>query len=615
MTTAIQKEPASAPRSQISTRATMNVVIVGHVDHGKSTLVGRLLADTGVLGDGKLEKVVETCKRQGKAFEYAFLLDALEEEQGQGITIDSARVFFRSDRRDYIIIDAPGHVEFLKNMVTGAARAEAALLLIDANEGVKDNSLRHGTLLSMLGIRQVVVAINKIDLVGYSRSRFEEIAAEYQAFLAGIGIEAQHVIPVSAREGDQLCEPSPRLAWYQGPTILEALDGFEEAGSRRELPLRFPVQDVYKFNHVGDDRRIIAGRIESGALEVGDELLFSPSGKRASVASIEAFSAEPKTRAIAGSSVGITLDEQVYVRRGELISRVQETQPSISTRLRANLFWLGREPMVDTRRYKLKLGTAETEVVIDEVVRVLDATELGTELTPGQIRRHQVAEVVLRTRKPIAFDVASELEVSGRFVIVDGYDIAGGGIVREARQDSLEQSRLESRIRDVDWVRSSIDPDRRSEANGHPASMLILVGDGSATVRREVGLALERQLFEARHQAYLLDGKNVYLGVDADIAFDDVDELVRRFGEVAHILLDAGTLVIASTGVIGLADCRRLATQIAPFELLVAHFGSEAEGLPEGADLLVEPTAEPRISARSIAASLQRRGWLRDSKP
>src|SRR5688572_19122775 len=200
-------------------RETMNVVIVGHVDHGKSTLVGRLLADTGVLGDGKLEKVKETCRRQGKQFEYAFLLDALEEEQGQGITIDAARVFFKSARRDYIIIDAPGHIEFLKNMVTGAARAEAAVLLIDAKEGVRDNSRRHGYLLSMLGIRQVIVAVNKIDLVDCRRDAFEAIVSEYRTFLAEVGLEPRHFIPISARDGDLVNARTERLGWYDGPTV------------------------------------------------------------------------------------------------------------------------------------------------------------------------------------------------------------------------------------------------------------------------------------------------------------------------------------------------------------------------------------------------------------
>ncbi|MBC8070701.1 MAG: GTP-binding protein, partial [Deltaproteobacteria bacterium] len=250
----------------LAQRDTMHIVIVGHVDHGKSTLVGRLLADTGVLGDGKLEKVRATCERQGKAFEYAFLLDALEAEQDQGITIDAARVFFRTAARDYIIIDAPGHIEFLKNMVTGAARAEAAVLLIDAKEGVRENSRRHGYLLGMLGIRQVAVVVNKMDLVGYDQAHFESIEREYRAFLAEVDITPQYFIPIAARSGDNVATRSTQLDWYGGPTVLEAVDGFGKLPARTHLPLRMPVQDVYKWGHRGDDARIIAGRVETGRL-------------------------------------------------------------------------------------------------------------------------------------------------------------------------------------------------------------------------------------------------------------------------------------------------------------------------------------------------------------
>ena len=610
----MSRSPLAAPAEAAAPqpRETMNVVIVGHVDHGKSTLVGRLLADTGVLGEGKLEKVVETCRQQGKVFEYAFLLDALEEEQGQGITIDAARVFFRTDLRDYIIIDAPGHVEFLKNMVTGAARAEAALLLIDAKEGVRENSRRHGYLLSMLGIRQVVVAVNKIDLVDYSRQVFEDIEREYREFLAEVGIEPLQVIPVSAREGDQITGPSPRLAWFDGPSILEALDGLGKQPEDEALPLRMPVQDVYKFNHRGDDRRIIAGRIESGGLSVGDRLLFSPSGKVSTVASIEAFAADPGERVSAGTSTGITLSEQIYVSRGELISRVGEPAPSVSTRLRVNLFWLGRRPMLPNRRYKLKLGTAEAEATIESIIRVIDASTPEPEAgEAAEVGRHQVAELILRTRQPIAFDASADLEATGRFVIVDGYDIAGGGIVREVVSDALEQHRLETQIRASAWVGGGVSVEARRDLNGHPASMIMLTG-GAEAGKHEVARELEAELVNTGHQAYLLDGKNVFLGVDADLAFDDVDELVRRFGEVAHLMLDAGLLVVSTTNVIGLADHLRIATQIAPFKMFVVHMGPEAEGLPEGADLRFDPDVDPRIAVRSIVAELVARRRLRD---
>ncbi len=590
-------------------RETMQIVIVGHVDHGKSTLVGRLLADTGVLGDGKLEKVQATCRRQGKQFEYAFLLDALEAEQDQGITIDAARVFFTTESRDYIIIDAPGHIEFLKNMVTGAARAEAAVLIIDAKEGVRENSRRHGYLLSMLGIRQVVVVVNKMDLVDYDRGVFDSIVSEYREFLGEVGIRPRCFVPISAREGDLVASASQAMPWYDGPHVLAAVDAFEKQPGRGDLPLRMPVQDVYKWNERGDDRRIVAGRVEAGRLAVGDQVVFSPSNKVSTIASIEVFSAEPLTEVGAGGSAGVTLSEQLFLERGEIMSHLRDG-PEVGTLLRVNLFWLGKLPMEAGRSYKLKLGTSQTEVRIDKVHRVLDASALGSSVTKDRIDRHDVADVVLRTRNPIAFDRSEVIEATGRFVIVDGYDIAGGGIVRELVPDENQQLRLESRIRDIAWVRGDITAHQRAQRLGHPASMVMLTGDagvGKAAVAR----ALEQRLVNDGVHGYLLDGRNVFLGVDADIALDDRDELVRRFGEVVHLFLDAGMVVVSTTNVIGLGDHRTLATLVAPFKMLVVHMGPQAAGLPQGADLRLDPGAEPRAAVEQIVALLAQRSRLR----
>jgi len=250
----------------------LNIVIVGHVDHGKSTLLGRLYADTGSLPDGKLEKVQAICRQQGKEFEYAFLFDAFLEEQEQGITIDTARTFFGWKGRQYIIIDAPGHKEFLKNMISGAARAEGALLLIDALEGVKEQSKKHGYLLSLLGVRQFAVVVNKMDLVGYRQDVFDGIEKEYREFLGQFKAVPQQIIPVSAKLGDNIANRSEKMPWYSGPTVLDALSAFRKEPRRYEQPLRLPVQDVYKF----DARRIIAGRVTAGRLKVGDSLVFSP---------------------------------------------------------------------------------------------------------------------------------------------------------------------------------------------------------------------------------------------------------------------------------------------------------------------------------------------------
>jgi bifunctional enzyme CysN/CysC len=495
-------------------------------------------------------------------------------------------------------------------MVSGAARAEAAILLIDANEGVRENSRRHGYLLSMLGIKQIVVAVNKIDLVGYRRQAFEDIVTEYRAFLGSIDVEPAHFIPLSAREGDLVARRSENLAWFDGPTILEAMDGFAKQAPSRELPLRMPVQDVYKFNERGDDRRIVVGRVEAGRLRVGDKVLFSPSNKAATIETIEAFNAAAPTEVEAGRSTGVTLTQQIYVSRGEIMSHVG-TPPEVSTKLRVNLFWLGRAPMILGKRYKLKLTTAETEVAIDSINRILDASALDASTDKHQVERHDVADLVLKTRHPVAFDPTAQIAATGRFVIVDEYDIAGGGIIREAAPDDLQQHRLESRIRSLEWVRGDITVSERAEIKGHPASMVMFTGDAGAG-KHEVARALEARLVRSGHNAYLLDGKNVVLGVDADISFDDIDELVRRFGEVAHMLLDAGNLVISTTNVIGLADHLAIQTLISPFKMFIAHLGPEAEGLPEGADMRIDALPELDIDAAvdRVMAELGTQGRL-----
>jgi len=359
-------------------RKQMNVVIVGHVDHGKSTLIGRLLADTGSLPQGKLEAVKESCKRNSKPFEYAFLLDALKDEQSQGITIDTARCFFKSKKRDYIIIDAPGHIEFLKNMITGAARAEAAMLVIDAYEGIRENSKRHGYMMSFLGIKNVTVCVNKMDMVDYNEEVFENIKKEYTEFLNEINLQPDNFIPISAREGDNIAAQSDRMAWYKGDSVLQALDHFTKALPNDALDFRFPVQDVYKFTEQEDDRRIVAGRVESGTVRVGDEVIFLPSNKSSRITAIEGFNIPKQKEVIAGQSAGFSLETQIYIRPGDIMCKADEKRPHVTSRFKANIFWMGKEPFVKNKNYKLKLTTQQVPVVLTDIVHVLDASELSS---------------------------------------------------------------------------------------------------------------------------------------------------------------------------------------------------------------------------------------------
>ncbi len=542
----------------------MSVTFVGHVDHGKSTVIGRLLADTDSLPEGKIDAIKASCKRAGKPFEYAFLLDALKDEQAQGITIDSARCFFRGAEREYVLIDAPGHIEFLKNMVSGAARAEAALLVIDAREGVQENSRRHATLLRMLGIPTVTVLVNKMDLVDYDEKRFEAIVDEYRAFLAQIGVEAVHYIPVSALEGDNIAVFSGRMPWYEGPTALEALDGLPRKSSGNDGPLRLPVQDVYKFAAEGDERRLVAGQVTSGALNVGDAVVFTPSGKRSTVASIETFAAPEKTEAESGESVAITLSEQIYVRRGEVMSHV-DSVPEAATEIRASLFWMARQPLRRGVTYKLKIGTAEAHCELVSIDRVVNASDLGSDRTAEVVKRHEVGECVLRLKRAVAIDIADVVVQTGRFVLVDGYEIAGGGLVLEVVEDDLAALRRAAETRDTNWIRSELAPQVRADRHGHKPALVIVTGRRGAG-RKTLARELEQRWFRDGRFAYFVAIGSVVHGVDIDIGRspENADEHLRRLGEIAHLMLGAGMVLVSSAQNLGAREFSILKTLIAP---------------------------------------------------
>ncbi|MCU1295659.1 MAG: adenylyl-sulfate kinase [Bryobacterales bacterium] len=534
----------------------LKVVFVGHVDHGKSTLIGRIFYDTKSLPDGKVDQIKAACKEEGMEFEYAFLLDALLEEQEQNITIDTTQIQFKTASRPYVIIDAPGHKEFLKNMITGAASADAAVLLIAANEGVREQSRRHGYLLSLLGIRQVVVAVNKMDLVDFSEDVFNSVVTEYKAFLSQIGLEARTFVPISARGGFNVAEKAPaQMPWYQGPTITDMLDQFELPKTLTELPLRFPVQDVYRF----DERRIIAGRIESGTIKVGDRLVFSPNNKTSVVASIERWNAPKTDSAAVGESVGITLTEQIFVERGHVASHETET-PIESNRFKANLFWMGKNPLRVGERYKLKLTTQELDCELVSVDRVIDASTLEAVAEKrDHVARNDVAEITIQTRAALVMDNHDRLPIMGRFIIVDNRHVAGGGIIF----GGTYTDRTKVKSQNIFWSEGDVTPARRALRNGHKGAVIWLTGlsgSGKSTVSR----ALERELFNLGMHTYILDGDNVRHGLNSNLGFspEDREENIRRVAEVARLMADSGQIVI--TAFISPYRCdRRRAREIA----------------------------------------------------
>lgn len=543
----------------------MNIVIGGHVDHGKSTVVGRLLADTGSLPEGKLEQVKALCERTAKPFEYAFLLDALKDEQAQGITIDAARVFFHTRKRHYIIIDAPGHIEFLKNMITGASRAEAALLVIDAKEGVQENSRRHGYMMAMLGIRQLAVLVNKMDLVQYSQAHFDGIVKEYSAFLDKIGVHPACFIPAAGREGDNIATHSAAMPWYHGPTVLEALDQFHTERPALDKPFRMPVQDVYKFTAQGDDRRIVAGTIETGVVRVGDEVVFYPSGKKSRVKSVESFNTPVRTEAHAGQAAGFTLAEQLYVSRGEVATLATQPKPEVTTRVRVSLFWLGKTPLTKKRDYLLKIGTARVPCRLETVHRVIDASNLNASEAKDRIDRHDVAECTLALNRAVAFDLAADLAATSRFVLVDDYEIRGGGIIREAVADRQADIREKVMLRNFKWEPSILPPERRAERYSQKASLVLITGAKDAD-RKTLAKDLEVRLFEDGRVVYYLGMASVLYGVDADLArqSENRTEHLRRLGEVANILLDAGGLLIVTAQELAQEDLEVIKTAVDP---------------------------------------------------
>jgi bifunctional enzyme CysN/CysC len=471
--------------------APLRVVLVGHVDHGKSTLTGRLLADTGTLADGKLLAVKDACARRGVPFEHAFLLDALQAERDQNITIDTSHVWLKARASDlaprFVLIDAPGHREFIKNMITGAAQADAAVLLVAADEGISEQTRRHGQLLALLGLQQVIVVVNKLDRVGRDEAAFAKLASGVRDFLSGVGIAARAVIPVVARDGDNVVLRAAGTPWYHGPTVLEALLALTAQAAAVDQPLRLVVQDVYRF----DERRIIAGRVESGALRPGDRLRFHPGNKTATVKSIERWGGKAPACACASDVVGITLLEPIFVERGQIAVAEANAQGSASTvaganvcvsrRLRARVFWMGRRLLELDRTLKLRLCTREESVRVVAIERAVDAGTLEGARCHGvlSVRINEVADVILEARGPLAFDRALAVLATGRFVLVDGRDVAGGGLILDALDDATQSTDATREVAD----------DERAARFGHRGAIVSVV-DGSRAV------ALERALFD-----------------------------------------------------------------------------------------------------------------------
>ncbi|TAL26866.1 MAG: adenylyl-sulfate kinase [Alphaproteobacteria bacterium] len=521
--------------------AKLGVVIVGHVDHGKSTLIGRLLHDTGSFMEGKLEELKAVCARRNVEFEWSFLLDAFQAERDQAITIDTTQIWFKTKKRNCVIIDAPGHREFLKNMISGAAFADAAILVIDAKEGVREQTKRHAYLLHLLGLQQITVVVNKMDMVGYAQDRFDELSKEITAYLKGINVTPHSIIPIAARHGDNIAKKSDNMPWFKGLTLLETLDVFEPVAPPVERPLRFPVQDVYRY----DEIRYIAGRIEAGKIRKGDTLTFSPSNRQAKVVSIEKWGAKHDIlSAQAGESIGITLDQPIFVARGDIASHDRQA-PWLTNVFRANVFWLGKKPLKVGSHYKIKLATYEATVIVQSIDRVINTDDLSR-AEKDSVAINEMAEITFRSREMLALDPYQDNVKMGRVVIVENHDVVGGGIISMEGLQDLRHV-LHKTAENLHAVDHLLSVGARAVRNGHKGAVIWLTGLSGAG-KSTLAMRVEHALFNRGLQTYVLDGDNVRKGLCADLGFtpEARTENIRRVGEVAALMADAGLIAITA---------------------------------------------------------------------
>lgn len=496
-------------------------------------MIGRLLHDTGSLPPGKAAELEALSRKRGMPLEWSFVLDALQTERDQAITIDTTRVWFTWKDRRYAIIDAPGHREFVRNMLSGASEADAAVLVVDALEGVSEQTRRHARLLQLLGIRQLVVVLNKMDAVAYARERWMEVAREASTMLDALGLHPQALIPICARSGENLVDRSERTAWYEGPTLIEALEAFHPLNAFIDAPLRLRVQDVYRTG----ESRVAVGRIESGSIAVGDSVRLWPRNSSATVASIERWNTADRAIATAGESIGLTFNEPVFVSRGDVVSHVQQ-QPAVEYAFRALCFWLDERPPQPGEQVTVELGPTATRAAIVSVESAVDSSSL-LPVVLDAIPQYALVQLRLRASALVPLDDHASLPISSRLVLLRGRDVAAGGIV-----SGVLTGNAPANIYQADHL---VERAEREGRNGHAGSVIWLTGLSCAG-KSTLAMALERALFAMGASVYVLDGDNVRAGLNCDLGFSQGDraENIRRIGEVAALFADAGVIVITA---------------------------------------------------------------------
>ena len=513
------------------------IVIVGHVDHGKSSLIGRLMYELDQVPDGKYEELKKVSEKRGMDFEFAFLLDALQAERDQGITIDTTQIFFKTKKRNYVFIDAPGHKEFIKNMITGAASADIAILIVDVDEGIKAQTKKHAYILKLLGIKKVITLFNKMDKINYDENKYLQVRKQLEEYLTKINIKALNNIPISAKIGDNISTKSKKISWYDGKPLVNVLDNYNCNDNQMENILRFPVQDIYKVS----DKRIIVGRIESGKINLGDEILVMPSNEKVKIKSFEEWP-KPKKEYNTGDCLGLTLSDEIFVDKGNIISHPNKP-PKLMNTFEANLFWLNDKKMDLSKKYQLKINTGEYTVNIRKVNKIIDTESL--ESTNKKIpNKNDVSEVVIHSSQLIPMDDYNVLTKTARFCLLDENEIVAGGIASLQNYPDQKELNSSSNIKPINFDVTEVDRSSRFNHRSGVIWMTGLSGSGKSTIAKEV----ERKLFSKDFNVFILDGDNLRMGLNRGLSFspEDRTENIRRTAEVAKLFTDAGFIVIVS---------------------------------------------------------------------
>ena len=513
------------------------IVIVGHVDHGKSSLIGRLMYELDQVPDGKYEELKKVSEKRGMDFEFAFLLDAFQAERDQGITIDTTQIFFKTKKRNYVFIDAPGHKEFIKNMITGAASADIAILIVDVDEGIKAQTKKHAYILKLLGIKKVITLFNKMDKINYDEKKYLLVKKQLEEYLTKINIKALNNIPISAKIGDNISTKSKKISWYDGKPLVNVLDNYNCNDNQMENILRFPVQDIYKVS----DKRIIVGRIESGKINLGDELLVMPSNEKVKIKSFEEWP-KPKKEYNTGDCLGLTLSDEIFVDKGNIISHPNKP-PKLMNTFEANLFWLNDKKMDLSKKYQLKINTGEYTVNIRKVNKIIDTESL--ESTNKKIpNKNDVSEVVIHSSQLIPMDDYNVLTKTARFCLLDENEIVAGGIASLQNYPDQKELNSSSNIKPINFDVTEVDRASRFNHRSGVIWMTGLSGSGKSTIAKEV----ERKLFSKDFNVFILDGDNLRMGLNRGLSFspEDRTENIRRTAEVAKLFTDAGFIVIVS---------------------------------------------------------------------